>query len=183
MQNKEPCRQKKTKISTTYQILGCILAITCLAVLLVIKGTSFSSYKKTSVGSDGATVAKPIVTVSSSNNTKLVAINKLASIEFTVSNDDQANYSQTALQYRIQIEKSSSYEGNITYKLYESSDSGSTYSQVATGTNSLTCPQTEQKQLPAGAPTKHYFKLEYTSDSENYDQSLLDISVDSEQII
>lgn len=183
MQNKDPCRKEKTKISTTYQILGCILAITCLVVLLVIKGISFSSYKKTSAGFDGATVAKPIVTFSSSNNTKLVDINKTASIEFTVSNNDQANYSQTALQYQLQIEKSSSYEGNITYVLYESSNSGSTYSQVASGTNSLTYPQTEQKQLPVGTPTKHYFKLEYTSDSENYDQSLLDISVDAEQII
>ena len=100
-------------------------------------------------------------------------INEPTSIEFTVSNLNQSKYSETTLQYQIQIEKLSSYEGNITYTLYESSDSGSAYIQVAIGTNSLTYPQTKEKQLPAGIFTKHYFTLEYSSDSENYDQSLL----------
>lgn len=182
MRDKDPCRQKKTKLSTIYQVLGCVLAITFLATILVIKGISFSSYKKSSSGSDAARVAKPILTITNSDYEEEMQAGSEATMTFTVSNSDQEKYSETALGYTIKIDKSSSENGDIVFTLKESNDSGNTYTQqVAEETNSLT--YSSLTPLPAGAQATHYFQLEYTPSFENHNQSLFEINVEAKQVI
>ena len=180
MKNKDPSQKKKP--FTVFKMLGYIFGTTFLVTFLVIKGISFSSYKKTCELQDAATVAKPILNLNFPNGyeTGVVAY-KLNSIQFTISNEENNKISETELEYSINIEKKSSVAGNIEYTLYESSDSGANYTQVANGTNSL--KYSPKAQLSAGTLINHFYKLEYKADFESLDQTLFNISADAEQVI
>lgn len=180
MKNKDPSQKKKP--FTVFKMLGYIFGITFLVTFLVIKGISFSSYKKTYEVYDTATVAKPILNLTFPNGYETgVVVNSYPTIQFTISNEENGKISETALEYSINIEKKSSVDGNIQYTLYKSSDSGANYTQVADGCNSL--KYSPKEQLPAGTLINHFYKLEYKAAFESFNQTLFNISVDVEQVI
>ena len=185
MKNKDPSQKKKP--FTVFKMLGYIFGTTFLVTFLVIKGISFSSYKKTCELQDAATVAKPILNLNFPNGYETVAVvNSSSTIQFTVSNKENGKISETALQYKISIEKNSELPQNSMYFwLSETDENGKTLPAGVgvAGAGSDSAVSYSKKQLPAGKFECHYYKLEYRTSVESLGQTLFNISVDVEQVI
>lgn len=183
MKNKDPSQKKKP--FTVFKMLGYIFGTTFLVTFLVIKGISFSSYKKTYEVYDTATVAKPILNLTFPNGYETgVVVNEDNHIQFTISNTENDKISETALEYKISIKKNTEVSDksmSMYFWIIETDAEGNNRNMKKDGWDSV--EYLSKKQLPAGSSEYHYYDLIYETYCENSDKPLFYISVDVEQVI